>query len=80
MLHLVRDAQPAADVSVILEDLCRTDLLRNTTRAIRHDPLEAPTPQTVAPWPEVVAFLHHLEALAAPTKAAKTARQKAAQG
>ena len=41
-----------------------TDLLRSTTLAVRTDPLNAPTPQTVAPWPEVLVFLHHLEALA----------------
>lgn len=39
------------------------DLLRNTTIAVRTDPLAAPTPQTVAPWPDVLAFLHHLETL-----------------
>lgn len=42
-----------------------TDLLRSTTLAVRTDPLAAPTPQTLAPWSEVVAFLHHLEVLAA---------------
>lgn len=52
-------------MSVNLEHLYMTDPLRSTTLAVRTDPLEAPTPQTVAPWPEVLAFLHHLEALAA---------------
>jgi hypothetical protein len=40
------------------------DTLRRTTIAVWNDPLEAPTPQTLAPWPEVLTFLHHLEALA----------------
>ncbi len=35
-----------------------------TTLAIRTDPLEAPTPQTVAPWAEVLAFLQHVATLA----------------
>lgn len=42
-----------------------TNRLSSTTIAVRTDPLAAPTPQTLAPWSEVVAFLHHLEALAA---------------
>ncbi len=81
-----------------------TDLLRSTTLAVRTDPLNAPVSQTVAPWPDVLAFLHHLKALstagtafqlvetpgqvacvvadapAAPVKAAKAPRQKAAKG
>lgn len=81
-----------------------SDQLRSTTLAVRTDPLAAPTPQTVAPWPDVLAFLHHLEALAAagtafqlvetpgqvacvvtaaaaaPAKATKAPRQKAAKG
>lgn len=40
-----------------------TDLLRSTTLAVRTDPLNAPVSQTVVPWPDVLAFLHHLEAL-----------------
>lgn len=40
------------------------DVLRRTTLAVRTDPLEDPTPQTVMPWAEVLAFLPHLEALA----------------
>jgi hypothetical protein len=40
------------------------DILRSTTLPVCPDLLEAPTPQTVVPWPEVLAFLHHLEALA----------------
>lgn len=39
-------------------------VLRCTTLAIRTDPLEAPTPQTVAPWAEVLAFLQHVATLA----------------
>ena len=39
-------------------------VLRCTTLAIRTDPLEAPTPQTVAPWEEVLAFLQHVATLA----------------
>lgn len=41
-----------------------SDVLRSLTLPIRTDPLEAPTTQTLAPWPEVIAFLQHLAALA----------------
>ena len=40
-----------------------TNMLRSTTIPVRTDPLEAPTPQTMVPWLEVLAFLPHLEAL-----------------
>ena len=40
------------------------DVLRSITLPIRTDPLDAPTPQIMVPWSEVLAFLHHLEALA----------------
>ncbi len=41
------------------------DVLRSTPLPVRTDPLEAPTPQTVVPWAEVLAFVHSLEVLAA---------------
>jgi hypothetical protein len=49
---------------MVLEDPTMTDILRSTILAVRTDPLETPTPQILAPWAEVLAFLHHLEALA----------------
>ncbi len=39
-----------------------TDTLRSPTCAVRLDPLDAPTPQTLAPWLEGLAFLQHLAA------------------
>lgn len=39
-----------------------TDLRRSTTLAVRTDPLAAPMAQTIASWPEVLAFLPHLAA------------------
>ena len=39
-------------------------VLCRTTLPVRTDPLEAAAPQMMAPWAEVLALLHHLEALA----------------
>lgn len=39
------------------------DVLRSATIPVRVDSTQAPTPQTVVAWQDVLAFLHHLEAL-----------------
>src|SRR5712691_6215048 len=49
-----------ARVTAVREELTMADVLRSTTLPVRTDPLDAPTPQTMVPWPEVLAFLHHL--------------------
>jgi hypothetical protein len=41
-----------------------TDVLRRALMPVRTNLFEPQTPQTMVPWLEVVAFLHHLEALA----------------
>jgi hypothetical protein len=55
-------AAPSTQAAAILEDPSMTDQLRHTTIAVRTDPLEAPTPQPLTPWPEVLACRHHLAA------------------
>ncbi|MGE3542018.1 MAG: hypothetical protein AB7N91_31960 [Candidatus Tectimicrobiota bacterium] len=45
--------------------MAETTILYSLTLPVRTDPLVAPTPQTLTRWADVLAFLHHLAALAA---------------
>lgn len=51
-------------VTAVREEPLMAAVLCRTTLPVRTDPLEAAAPQMMAPWAEVLALLHHLEALA----------------